>query len=125
MRYAVLVGELRAAAGDYESVETGLGSTPVVIDHADPGSLGHVELAAWLVAVSEQCGNAHTALREGAGALAGSLRASATDYEATDDQVGGLLTSPFIGPTFGASPFGGPTPAPPAYGPPVPGTGAP
>jgi len=130
MSYEVLVQELRDAAGEYDGVASSLGVTPVVIDHVTPDSLGHIELAAWLMAVAEQCGNAHTALNDGLGALALGLRTSAIDYETTDDQVADFFVDPFSGPSSSDSlwPYGPPMPAPgsaepPLHGPPVPGAG--
>lgn len=109
MSFAVLVAELRTAAGLYEGVGADLGTTPVVIDHVDPTSLGHVELAAWLAAVADQCTKAHQALADGVTDLAVDLRTTATTYETTDDAQATryqpyLLGSPSL-PGAPASPF--------------------
>jgi hypothetical protein len=113
MTYEVLVENLRAAAGRYRSVASSLGTDGVDITHVDPGSLGHVELAAWLEAVDEQCHNATMALHDGAAGLADSLTSTAARYETTDDDIGSLFRSPL----GGGPPFG--PPSGPPFGPPL------
>lgn len=93
MTYEVLVGHLRSAANDYADIAGDLGD-PVAVTHVEPESFGHVELAAWMTAVVEQCEHATTALHDGASGLAGSLRAAARHYETTDDAVGQYFTRP-------------------------------
>ena len=95
MSYAVLVQQLRAAASDYRSVAGNLGTESVEINHVEPDSFGHIELAAWVKAVADQCEKATTALHDGATGLAGSLDAAANHYETTDDQVRQVFTQPF------------------------------
>lgn len=126
MTYEVLVTSLRKAAGRYRDVADKTGEV-VAVTHVEPDSLGHVELAAWLQAVADQCDKAHTALGEGAHALADGLDASAATYEATDEDAGSLFRAPLgSGPlsTFPTGPEQGPGQGPgqgPVYGPPVPG----
>jgi hypothetical protein len=118
MSYEVLVDNLRSAAGQYRTVAGSLGTDGVDITHVDPSSFGHVELAAWVKAVGEQCDNATQALHDGATGLADSLGVAATHYETTDDSVGQIFQQPFGDGLLG-SPFG----QPPVYGPPAPGGG--
>ena len=109
MTYEVLVENLRSAAGDYTTIASKVGD-PVDVSHVTPGSLGHVELAAWLTAVVDQCEKATTALHDGAAGLAESLRAAARHYETTDEAVGQCFTQP-----LGAGIFS--TPTGPVFGP--------
>ncbi len=110
MSFEVLVDNLRAAAGRYRKVADSLGSDGVEITHLDPTSFGHVELAAWVKAIAEQCDNATVALHDGAGGLADSLVETARYYETTDTDVAQSFQSPFTpgGFTPGApfAPFG-------------------
>jgi excreted virulence factor EspC (type VII ESX diderm) len=107
MSYEVLVDELRAAAGRYRKVADSLGSDGVEIDHVDPASFGHIELAAWVKAVAEQCDNATKALHDGATDLADGLVEAAHHYETTDTSVGQVFQSPFTTGRLGpSSPFG-------------------
>ncbi len=101
MTYEVLAGSLRDASGRYRTVATSLGSEGPEITHVEPDSLGHVELAAWLTAVVDQCDKAAEALHTDTGRLADSLDASARYYETTDEQVGFEFQRPmpFFGPT--------------------------
>jgi hypothetical protein len=115
MSYEVLVENLRSAAGEYRTVAGSLGTNGVDIAHLTPESFGHIELAAWVKAVGEQCDAATTALHDGAVGLADSLVAAASHYETTDEQVGQIFTQPFNGGLLGP-PFG----QPPVYGPPAP-----
>ncbi|WP_121256534.1 type VII secretion target [Nocardioides ferulae] len=113
MSYDVLVGELRAAAALHQGVIDGLGSQAVDLSGNDPTVLGHVELAAWLTAVADQCEKAHQALTDGQTSLADGLETAAADYESTDEAVGLDFLSPFTGeplfPSMGNS-SGSPTP---------------
>lgn len=125
MSYAVLVENLRAAAGKYRTVAGSVGTEGVQVTNVKPDSLGHIELAAWLEAVADQCQKATKALHDGASGLADSLEASARYYENTDQAVGSTFRMPFdtglLGPTQPAFPL---SPAsPPVYGPPVPTNG--
>lgn len=95
MSYEVLAGDLRAAAGSYRTVASSTGTDGVAPTHVDPGSLGHIELAAWLTAVAEQCHNATKALHDGAEGLAEGLDAAAHHYETTDQCVAQTFTTPF------------------------------
>jgi hypothetical protein len=99
MTYDVLVSELRAAAGRYRTVADSLGTDAVEITHLDPTSFGHIELAAWVKAVADQCDKATTALHDGATGLAESLDASAHYYESTDQDVASRFTPPFSTPS--------------------------
>lgn len=56
-----------------------------------PTSFGHVELAAWFLAVVDQCDKAGEALGTGAESLAQRLVAAADDFTATDLGVAGLF----------------------------------
>jgi hypothetical protein len=112
MSYEVLVDELRTAAGEYAGVADRVGD-PVSVTHVEPASLGHVELAAWLTAVVDQCEKATAALAAGAAGLADSLESTATRYETTDEAVAQRFTQPFGPAPFGA-PFGGPFGSPSA-----------
>ena len=112
MGYEVLVRNLRFAAGDYRTVATSLGTDGVDVTNCEPDSLGHIELAAWLKAVAEQCDKATKALHDGATDLAGSLGAAARHYDTTDQLIGQTFRDPLSGPLYG----------PPSYGPPSYGT---
>jgi hypothetical protein len=107
MSYEVLVDDLRTAAGRYRTVADTLGADGVEIDHIDPTSFGHIELAAWVKAVAEQCDQATKALHDGAVGLADSLVEAAHHYETTDVCVAEAFQSPFTTGGFTpASPFG-------------------
>jgi len=93
--YEVLADNLRAAAGRYREVAGSLGAEGVEITHVDPASFGHIELAAWVKAVAEQCDHATQALHDGATGIADSLDVSAHDYETTDETIGTVFRSPF------------------------------
>ena len=142
MSYDVVVGELRAAAGRYETMVGPLAGYTFTIANASPESLGHVELAGWVTAVADQCGKAGVALHDGAVGIAGSLDTTAAGYERADQgsatgfqqPLGGLLGSPFGGGTPLGTPSSGPLLGPPApgapglgpvHGPPAPGPVAP
>jgi hypothetical protein len=130
MTYEVLVEELRAASGVYRAVAEELGPGSICLTHRTPEHLGHVELAAWLGAVAEQCTEASRALHDGAVDLAEDLQTAAAHYESTDDSVARTFRfpspfldphSPFLAP--GPAPFPAPIPAPgqgPVLGPPSP-----
>ena len=106
MSYEVLVGNLRAAGERYRTVASSLGTEGVELTHVEPDSMGHIELAAWVKAVGEQCDNATRALHDGATGVAGSLDASARYYETTDDHVGTVFQTPFTNGYFTpGSPF--------------------
>lgn len=123
MNYDVIAAELRAAATEHRRIATTLGATPVDVTTTTPEPVGHVELAAWIGAVEEQCQNAHHALGDGQEDLAVDLDAQALDYETTDELVGTWFQRPFgEGPLFPLAP--GPT-APPVQGPPAPPEGTP
>lgn len=126
MTYEVLVEELRAASGDYRAVPEELGSGSICLTHRTPERLRHVELAAWLGAVADQCTEASRALHDGAVDLAEDLQTAAAHYESTDDSVDRMFRfpSPFLDPH---RPFLGPGPVPfpapgqgPVLGPPSP-----
>ncbi|MEZ5096415.1 MAG: hypothetical protein R2731_10020 [Nocardioides sp.] len=103
----------------------------------DAEQTGHLELAAWVEAVVDQCDKAGQALRDGALALAATLERTARDFEQTDQGVGDHFTptstgtpAPFtpwqpfpgLGPSAPATPPVYGPPAPPVYGPPAPPT---
>lgn len=94
MSYEVLGSELRAAAGDYRGTAAAVGA-PVHLPSVSTATLGHVELAAWLEAVTDQCEKATQALVEGAERIADDLDAAAHHYESTDDAAGLMFSSPF------------------------------
>ena len=109
MSYEVLVEELRSAAGRHRDVVSAMGD-PVPLVEPDPQRIGHVELAAWLGAVREQCHQAHEALRSDTSGLADSLDVAAQGYESTDQCVAQSFTPTFgqpFAPTSG-QPFGAP-----------------
>jgi hypothetical protein len=97
MSYDVLASELRAAAGRYRTVADSLGTDAVEITHLEPDSFGHIELAAWVKAVADQCDKATTALHDGVTGLADSLDAAAHSYDTTDQCVATQFT-PLFGP---------------------------
>ncbi len=106
MSYEVLAAELRSAAGDYRDTAAAVGA-PVHLSPVTPAVLGHVELAAWLGAVADQCEKATQALVEGGERIADSLDTAAHHYESTDEAAGLLFSSPFgvdTGPTLGHGP---------------------
>jgi len=112
MSYEVLVDNLRTAAGRYRAVASSLGTDGVELSNVDPTSMGHIELAAWVKAIAEQCDAATEALHDGATGLAEGLEAAAHYYETTDVGVGQTFQSPFSGGLLSpSSPFStGPTP---------------
>lgn len=132
MTYVVLVEELRGAAGAYRGVADELGAGALCLTYRDPDNMGHVELAAWLGAVAEQCVEASQALHDGAVGLAEDLQTAGHHYETTDDGVAEMFrpTFPFpFGPP-GAPPLLGPSgpvqgPLGPLHGPPSPVVGLP
>jgi hypothetical protein len=99
MSYEVLVDDLRAAAGRYRTIASSLGADGVELAHVDPSSMGHIELAAWIKAVAEQCDAATQALHDGAVGVAEGLESAARHYETTDTAVGQAFQTPFeLGP---------------------------
>jgi hypothetical protein len=79
----------------------------VEITHVEPNSFGHIELAAWVKAVAEQCDNATQALHDGADGLADSLVEAAHHYETTDNSVAQNFQGPFgTGLLLPPAPFG-------------------
>jgi len=99
MSYEVLVENLRSASGRYHTIAGSLGTDGVEVAHVDPGSFGHVELAAWMEAVVDQCHQATRALHDGATGLADGLDAAAHYYESTDQGVASSFRTPFGSPT--------------------------
>ena len=73
-----------------------LGPDGVELDHVEPTSFGHIELAAWVKAVAEQCDHATQALHDGAAGLADNLDAAAYYYETTDESVAQNFRAPFL-----------------------------
>ncbi len=111
MTYEVLAQDLTAAAGEFRSMTSPLSGYELTLTNMEPESLGHIELAAWLVAVDEQCDNAGRALRAGAEDLGNALDSSASYYTQADETASSefdFLQPPGVGPF--ASPLGGPTP---------------
>ncbi len=115
MSFEVIIEDLRTAADDLESMVAPLAGYSLGAPKADAEDVGHVELAAWLVAVLEQADKAGEALHDGADALADRLRGAALYYEDSDDAARQRFLSPFGpgipgGPTpWGQGPFVGPT----------------
>lgn len=114
MTYNVVAADLTAAAGELRTMTSGLSGYQLDLTNIEPDSVGHVELAAWLVAVGEQCDNAGQALRGGALGLAESLDASATYYTQADETSAQAFRSPFQ--DLLQPPVYGP-PSPPVFGP--------
>ena len=105
MSYEVLASGLRAGAQRYRSIASSLGTDGVEVTDATPSSFGHVELAAWIKAVAEQCDAATQALHDGATGLADALDSSAHYYETTDENVALSFQNPcFLGPGAPSSP---------------------
>ena len=67
-------------------------------------TFGHVELAAWFLAVADQCDKAGRALYDGATDMADTLDLRASDYETTDQQEAGRYRPPFAWPPAGLVP---------------------
>lgn len=111
MSFEVLASGLRAAAGRYRDVAGSLGPDGVELDNVEPTSFGHIELAAWVKAVAEQCDHATQALHDGAVGLADNLDAAAYYYETTDESVAQNFRPPFLNNGFAPgsplAPFGG------------------
>ncbi|MFC6285506.1 hypothetical protein ACFP3Q_06195 [Nocardioides sp. GCM10027113] len=80
-------GALRAAAARLRSATSPLVDYDFPEEHVTPTSFGHVELAAWFLAVVDQCDKAGQALGAGGESLAGRLAAAADDFTATDQGV--------------------------------------
>jgi Excreted virulence factor EspC, type VII ESX diderm len=122
MSFEVIIEDLRKAAGDLDSMVAPLAGYSLGAPKADAEAVGHVELAAWLVAVLEQADKAGAALHDGAGALADRLRGAAHYYEDSDGAALQRFRSPFGpglpgGPTpFGQGPFIGPVVPTPGSG---------
>lgn len=115
MSFEVVIEDLRKAAGDLDSMVAPLAGYSLGAPEADAEAVGHVELAAWLVAVLEQADKAGAALHDGAGALADRLRGAALFYEQSDGNAHQSFRSPFGPPATG--PFSGPfAPAPDSGG---------
>jgi len=88
MSYEVVVEELRGAARKFRTVQDS--TADYVLPSSQcvaPAAYGHLELADWVLAVTEQCTKAGAALSAGAGTLADGLDDQAADYEATDQAV--------------------------------------
>lgn len=110
MSLEVVVENLRAAADTLRRTTEPMAGYE--LDVADLGAeqVGHVELAAWLEAVVDQCTQAGQALRDGAVTLADTLDRTARDFERTDQCVAvGFGPTPSTTP----APFWQPFPWPP------------
>lgn len=87
MGYEVLIENLRKQAGRLRTMTDPLASYDFDLKNATGESFGHIELAAWVVAVGKQCDEAGKALRSGAETLADSLDYRATQYENAEDDA--------------------------------------
>ena len=116
MSFEVVIENLRAAADTLRTTTDPMADYELGVTKLDSDTMGHIELAAWLEAVVEQCDNAGQALRDGAVTLAETLEATAADFERTDEQQAQQYTFPSLLPVPGS------TPTPPVYGPPAPST---
>lgn len=83
--------DLRRAATDLRTPSQSLIGYDFPDEHVTPGSFGHVELAAWFLAVVDQCDKAGDALGTGCESLAGRLERAADDFTTTDQGVVGLF----------------------------------
>lgn len=92
--------DLRNAASDLRTPTQSLVGYDFPEEHVSPTSFGHVELAAWFLAVVDQCDKAGDALGTGAESLAQRLVTAADDFTTTDQGVAGW---------FGGGPGGWPT----------------
>lgn len=81
--------DLRDAATDLRAPTQSLIGHDFPDEHVSPTSFGHVELAAWFLAVVDQCDKAGDALGTGAESLAERLVAAADDFTTTDQGVAG------------------------------------
>lgn len=79
--------DLRAAAAALRAPTQSLIGHDFAEEHVNPTSFGHVELAAWFLAVVDQCDKAGDALGTGAEHLAAHLVAAADDFALTDTGV--------------------------------------
>lgn len=85
MSYEVVVEELRASARKFRTVQDATaGYSFPESQCVAPDAVGHLELADWIIAVTEQCDRAGQALHAGARTVADGLERQAADYEATD-----------------------------------------
>ena len=85
MSYEVVVEQLRGASRKYRTVQDSTADYSFPESQCvAPAAVGHLELADWIIAVTEQCDKAGVALHDGARILAEGLEAQAADYEATD-----------------------------------------
>lgn len=85
MSYEVVVEELRGAARKFRTVQDSTADYSYPESQCvAPDSVGHLELADWVIAVIDQCDKAGAALHTGARTLADGLVDQAADYEATD-----------------------------------------
>lgn len=79
--------DLRTAASALRGPTQSLIGYDFPEENVSPTSFGHVELAAWFLAVVDQCDKAGDALGTGAEDLATQLVAAADDFTATDTGV--------------------------------------
>lgn len=80
---------LRAAARDLRTPTQSLVGYDFPEENVTPESFGHVELAAWFLAVVDQCDKAGDALGTGCESLAARLELAAADFTTTDQDVAG------------------------------------
>lgn len=93
MSFEVEPQDLRAAATRLRTPSQSLIGYDFPEEHVRPESFGHVELAAWFLAVVDQCDKAGDALGTGCESLAQRLVAAADDFTATDQGVAGWFGS--------------------------------
>lgn len=84
MSFEVVVEELRASALKFRAVQDAMACYAFPQQDVSAASVGHVELADWMIAVLEQCDKAGDALHLGADVLADGLDDQARDYETAD-----------------------------------------
>lgn len=111
MTFEVVIENLRAAARTLRTTTDPMAGYELDVTDIGAADMGHIELAAWLGAVEEQCDRGGQALRDGAVELATTLELAADDFERTDQGVAGLFGPPSPGSPW--QPFPGlPLPAP-------------
>ncbi|GAB2870233.1 hypothetical protein [Nocardioides pacificus] len=104
MGYEVLIENLRKQAGRLRTVTDPLTSYDLDLENVTAESIGHTELAEWVVAVGKQCDEAGKALFSGAETLAVSLEFHATQYENAED--GAREAFSHLGPRLSPFPTG-------------------
>lgn len=103
--YDVLADDLRSASGEYHAVGDKIADYKLGAANIDPQHIGHVELAAWIKAVTEKCDEAGSALHDGVDLLATAVMDAAGVYERMDDDVATGFTNLLLPYGNGTSPF--------------------